>query len=321
MRLAPLASLALAGLACAAAPRARAEDPPRAACPLGKTAPPADEAQRLALGARYFDQAIQYVARGGALGKASDLYAHLDVVWDLPDNHHEGEQSFWYLAPDKMRTELKALGSTTVKILDADKAWTVIPQLPPERRVHRLHGTPGAEDTLAQLKEDLLRMQDLTDFVTLEGLKGSGVTFEYQGSTVGTNQYEGCWLKVARRSPDGRRITFWLAYEMDGATGSPRATWPGVVRVEGDPAKGLWTEDWILRDWDSPQAQKRAFRYPFKIQAWRQNPDPALAASDPPRKFLTAIVDDIAVNAGPDPSRFVPPRAPGEPPPPPTPNR
>jgi hypothetical protein len=321
MRRLPLA-FAAALLIASGAPRLLGAEDPKPAdprCSLGKSPPPADEGERLALGARYFDHAIQYVARGGSLGKATDLYAHLDAQWDLPENHHEGEQSFWYLAPDKMRTELKAMGSVTVKILDGSKAWTVRPQAPEGRRLYRMHGTPGAENELAQLKEDLVRVQDLTDFVTLEGLKGPGVSFEYQGSTVGTNVYEGCWLKVARRSPDGRKITFWLAYETDPA-GGVRATWPGVVRVEGDSSKSLWTEDWVLRDWDSPSAKKRSFRYPFKIEAWRQNPDPEVAKTDPPRKFLTAFVDDILVNAGADPSRFDPEAAAAAIPPP-TPNR
>jgi hypothetical protein len=303
--------LLTAALLAALAPAsgaARAEDPlPPRPCSLGKSAPPTDEGQRLALGARYFDQAIQYVARGGSLGKATDLYVHLDAKWDLEDNRHEGEQALWYLAPDKMRNETKAMARTTVKILNASRAWVVQPQAPADRRVYRIHGTTGAERELAQMKEDLVRVQDLTDFVTLEGLKGEGVTFEYQGSTIGTNAYEGCWLKVARKSPDGRKITFWLAYEPEGAGGAVRATWPGVVRVDGDPQRGLWTEDWILRDWDSPSAKRRTFRYPFRVDAWRLNPDPEAAKADPPRKFLTAVVDDILVNAGVNLTYFEPP--------------
>jgi hypothetical protein len=301
-----LAAVALAAaflLAPGALPVTSAEEP-ALSCPLGRTDPPASEAERLALGTRYFDQAIQYVARGGGLGQATDLYVHLDARWDLEDNHHEGEQTLWYLAPDKMRNELKAVGTVTTKILDGAQAWVVRPGSPP--RVYRIHGTPGAEKDLAQMKEDLVRVQDLTDFVTLQGLKGEGVTFEYLGSTVGHGSYRGCWLKIARRSPDGRKITFWLAYEADAS--GVRATWPGVVRVDGDPERGLWTEDWILRDWDSPSAKRRAFRYPFRVEAWRSNPSPEAARSDPPRKFLTAVVDDILVNSSLDPALFQPPK-------------
>jgi hypothetical protein len=307
LRAVPLAALAaFLFLARGGAPVAHAADDPvpNPPCPLGETQPPASEVERLALGARYFDQAIQYVARGGALGQATDLYVHLDARWDLEDNHHEGEQSLWYLAPDKMRNELKAVGTVTTKILDGSQAWVVRPGSPP--RVYRIHGTPGAERDLAQMKEDLVRVQDLTDFVTLQGLKGEGVTFEYQGSKIGSKDYAGCWLKVARRSPDGRKITFWLAYEADAS--GVRATWPGVVRVDGDAQRGLWTEDWILRDWDSPSAKRRAFRYPFRVEAWRSNPDPEAARADPPRKFLTAVVDDILVNSSVDPAMFKPPK-------------
>jgi hypothetical protein len=241
---------------------------------------------------RYFDQAIQYVARGGSLGKASSFYAHLDVKWDLEHDHYEGEQAVWYLAPDKMRSERKMLGKLTTKMFNGGKAWNI----DAFGKEYRVHGTPGAEPELAQMREDLLRVQDLTDFVTLEGLKGEGVTFEYLGSTIGVGVYEGCWLKVTRRSPDGRKITFWIAYEVEGATGGVRATWPGVVRVDGDLERGLFTEDWILKDWESPSAKKRAFRYPFKIEAWRSHPDPAVAKTDPARKFMTAFVDDIVLN-------------------------
>ena len=156
------------------------------------------------------------------------------------------------------------------------------------------------------MKEDLVRIQDLTQFVTLEGLKGPGVQFEYVGSFEGSGVYAGVWLKVSRRSPDGRKITFWLAREK-GADGHEHATWPGIVRIEGDAAQRLWTEDWVLKEWDSQRAKPRAFRYPSKIQAWRSNPDPAQAKSDPPRRFLAAVIDDIQVNSGIPVTQFAPP--------------
>ena len=119
-------------------------------------------------GARYFDQAIAWVARGGSLGKAVDLYVHLDAQWDLEENHSEGQQSVWYLAPDKSRTEMMSPTGPTTKILDGDKAWVVNQA----GTVSRIHATPGAEQTLKQLKEDLLRIQDLTAVPDARGPEG-----------------------------------------------------------------------------------------------------------------------------------------------------
>ena len=285
-----------------------AGDPPAPAAPPAPP-PPASPAagleDALARGARFFDQSIAWVARGGSLGQARDLYVHLDATWDLEDNHHQGPQAVWYVAPDKMRSELTALARTTTKILNGERAWT----LDKAGVVHRLHGTPDGEAALAQLREDKTRVADLTQFLTLEGLKGPGVVFEHQGNFEGSGVYGGKWIKVARRSPDGRKITFWLNQDPDPATGEMRASWPGIVRVDGDVAKKLQNEDWILKDWDAPTAAPRAFRYPFKIQGWRSNPDPAMAKQDPPKKFLTAVLDDIQINTGVDPRKCEGPSA------------
>jgi hypothetical protein len=253
-------------------------------------------------GARYFDQAIAFVARGGTLGRAVDLYAHLDVKWDLEDNHHEGEQKVWFQTPDRMRTEIVAAGKAQTKILLGDKAWNILPN----GTVRRVHGTPDAAPQMKQMAEDLVRVQDLTAFVTLEGLKGPGITFQFQGATKGDGLYAGNWLKVARRAPDGRKITFWLGMET-APDGSVRATAPGVVRIDGDPATGLWTEDWIFSDWDAPRAQPRPYRYPARLQAWRIHPDPAKVRESPPSRFLFAAVNDIQINAGIPPQVFTPP--------------
>ena len=74
--------------------------------------------------------------------------------------------------------------------------------------------------------------------------------------------------------------------------------------MDGDAARKLQNEDWILKDWEAPAAAPRAFRYPFKIQAYRSNPDPAMAKQDPPRRFLFAIMDDIQINTGIDAAKF-----------------
>jgi hypothetical protein len=135
------------------------------------------------------------------------------------------------------------------------------------------------------------------------------VLFEFQGAVKGSKVYEGDWLKIARRSPDGRKITFWLAYE-PGRDGQPTATWPGVVRVEGDAAAGLFTEDWILKSWDLPSAQPRAFRYPTSVQAWRFAADKSSSSG---QKFLTAILTDVQINQGVDGGKFAPPGVPATP--------
>jgi hypothetical protein len=309
----PLVSLVTAlGLAAALPAAIAAGDPPAGSPPPPANPPPAappagapsvpleDSLQR---GARFFDQAIAWVARGGSLGKTRDFYASLDSKWDL-DEHNEGAQKVWFQTPGRMRLENRFLAGNQVKVLDGDKAWTW--DAADEQRVRRLHATPDAAEALKQLKEDFQRLQDLTDFVTLEGLKGPGVLFEFQGQVRGSKVYEGDWLKIARRSPDGRKITFWLAFET-GPDGQPRATWPGVVRVAGDAAAGLFTEDWILRSWDPPAAASRPFRWPASVQAWRFPADKNTGSA---QKFLTAVLNDVQVNQGVDAATFAPPAAP-----------
>jgi hypothetical protein len=289
------AVLALAGLSV----RVEAGDPPA-------TTSPAPTEDALALGARYFDQAIAWVAKGGTLGTTRDFYAVLDANWDLPNEdgvveHFEGQEIVLFASPDKMRTQRTYAAATTTKILDGEKAWVVLPT----GAVQRVHGTPDAERTLKQMREDRLRIQDLTGFVTLEGLKGPGVTFEFVKAVTGSGEYAGRWLKLNRHSTQGRRMTFWLAYEDDGK-GGVRATWPGVVRIEGDAAAGLWTEDWILKGWDDPAAKPRAYRYPSRIVGWRQPVDGSQRA----QRFASLAVQDIQVNAGIDEASFVPPPPP-----------
>jgi hypothetical protein len=283
---------------------AAGDPPPTPAAPAtpasGPAVPLEDSLQR---GARHFDQAIAWVARGGALGRMRDFYAALDAKWDL-EEHNEGTQRVWFATPGRMRLENQFVARNQVKVLDGEKAWTW--DAGGEGRVTRLHGTPDAEHDLKQLKEDFQRLQDLTDFLTLEGLKGEGVLFEFQGAVKGSNVYQGEWLKVARRSPDGRKITFWLAHEA-GPDGQPRATWPGVVRVEGDVAQGLFSEDWILKDWEMPTAKPRAFRYPMKVQGWRFPADKGSASGT---KFLAAVLTDVQINQGVDAAKFAPPAAP-----------
>ena len=72
--------------------------------------------------------------------------------------------------------------------------------------------------------------------------------------------------------------------------------------MDGDAAKNIPTEDYILKEWqDPPPDQPRAYRYPRKIQAWQ------ILGQQQPVRFLSATVDDLKINAGIDPSRFLPP--------------
>jgi hypothetical protein len=280
--------------------------PPPAAAPAPSPAPsPAPAADDvMTIGARTFDESIAWVARGGALGRARDVYVDVFAVLDVPEQEHfEGRELVWFASPDKMRQERQAGGAVTTKILDGERAWEVLAS----GSVARLHGRPDAEHDLRQLKEDLTRMSDLAAFLTLEGIKGEGVVFEFQGAVEGSSgATAGKWLKVARRSPDGRKITFWFAYEAD-ANGRPRATWPGVVRVDGDAARGVFTEEWVLKEWDAADAKPRPFRYPKKVQGWRYpEGDRAKAA-----RFALFNLDDVQINAGIDAGRFAPPDAGG----------
>jgi hypothetical protein len=281
-------------------------EPPPPAPPT----PAAGIEDSLQLGAKYFDQAISWVARGGTLGKPRDFYAKLEVSWDLPDMKHDGQQEVWFAAPEKMRTILTAAEHSTTKVLNGEQAWQVLST----GAVKRIHGSPDGAATMKQMKEDLVRLQDLTAFLTLEGLKGPGVVFEFEKKTEGKHVYEGKWLKINRRSPDGRKMTFWLAYDANEKGDVLRATWPGVVRVDGDVAQNLHTEDWILKDWDSPTAKARSFRYPRRIQGWRLNPDKKAAETDPPKRFVAAVLEDVQMNQGieakmfDDPAKVAPPK-------------
>src|SRR5688572_10025232 len=98
------ALVAAALLGTAACPFAAAEDAPAPGpAPAPAPSPAAAPDESLVLGARYFDQSIAWVARGGTLGVAVDVYVHAEVKWDMEDNRAEGEQSVWFAAPDRMR--------------------------------------------------------------------------------------------------------------------------------------------------------------------------------------------------------------------------
>ncbi len=297
IRTALVASFLLLGILAFAAPAPLlAQGGPGGTAPA---APPAKQDPALAWGARFFDDAIRYVARGrAAMPQVNDFYAKLDAKIELDTSRQEGLMRLWYKAPGMFRQELSTNGGTTTKILKGEEGWIRTPQ----GRVDSLAFTPEGQKTIKQLKDDRDRISDLASFLTLQALKGPGVTFHFDGYKKGSGTYAGNWIKITRRAPSKTNIVFWLAYERTGEN-SVRATWPGIVRVEGDPSKNYPTEDYILKEWDSQLSQtSREFRYPRRIEAYSILKD--AQGRTVPTRFLFAIVDDIKINAGIDATRF-----------------
>ena len=138
-------------------------------------------------------------------------------------------------------------------------------------------------------------------FLTLRSLMGDGAQFFFEGEKEGNGSYAGRWLKLRRVAPGAAEMHFWLAFQR-GADGGYQATWPGIVRILGDPSRNLPTEDYILRSWKDPQrGAGQSFRYPEQIDAYSLLPGRA------PLRFLRATVRDIKINVGIDPARFLPP--------------
>jgi len=249
-------------------------------------------------GAALFDQCIWYVSQGQrGITRTTDFHIAVTAELDLDTTKHRGPMRLWWRAPDKYRQELTTNGQTTTKILNGNFMWIVHPT----GSVQRMHGTPEGARAIQQLKEDRLRMGDLAQFITLQSLKGPGVTFEYIGEKVGKGDYAGNWLKVTRRAPGVTTMHFWFAYDR-AQNGGFVAKWPGVVRIDGDAARGVPTEDFILKDWtESPATQATKFRYPRQIDAYSQT------GNERPVRFLRATVQDIAINAGLADDLFKPP--------------
>jgi hypothetical protein len=263
-------------------------------------------------GRAYFDQAVAWVNDGkGGIHTLTDFYADLaDVQFNVQGNHHEGYMRLWLKSPGKYRLELRPGAPKqriTTKILNSstapdgrtrDQMWI----LHPDNRVEALHGRAAGANAIAQMQRDRRRLEELARFLTLEGLKGPGVQFFYEGPRKGSGTFEGNWLKILRRIPNGADLTFHLAYERDPRDPSGRAvicTYPGVVTVVGDPRSNEPTEYYVLKDWKrGPQ-----FRYPGRIEAYTQD-----QVGQRPRRFLLAFPRDIRINTGLGDDLFVAPR-------------
>lgn len=309
MRTLALGTLALATLCAAPLPLLGAQGgagpvPPAPVPPPlpAPQAPAMDPAAGQAFAQRLFDEAVRWVAKGQAgLSKVTDFTVALDARFELDNTRHEGPMRVWLQLPDLYRQELTMSNVTTTKVMNRGLLY-VREGTGPFRPMNRTADGAGA---VKQAQEDMVRLEDLTKFLTLEGLKGPGVVFEFDGRRKPSGTYarkdgDQTWMKIVRKAPGKPNITFWLAHEAD-AQGITRATYPGVVRVDGDAAQGIPTEDFILQDWvDSPPDQPRAYRYPRKIVAFQIKPGLE------PINFLNAIVEDLKINTGIDATRFEP---------------
>lgn len=266
----------------------------------GQPAPQPGAAQALAQ--RLFDESVRWVARGQqGIQQVRDFYVSLEAKLDLEQTHSEGPMRLWLQTPDLYRQEMTLSNSMQTKILNKGSLWIAGND---GKFVNMLRTADGA-NALRQANDDLERLVDITTFLTLQGLKGPGVTFESEGEKAPSGAYArpggGTWWKIVRKALGKPNITFWLAHFSDAA-GTVHATFPGVVRVDGEPQSNIPTEDYLLQNWDDqPGEPARTFRYPRKILAFQSRPGQAAV------NFLTAVVTDIKINQGIDATRFLPP--------------
>lgn len=300
---AALAALLVVGVLALAAPApSHAQGGPGAQPPAQPPAQPVDPNVRW--GTHFFDDAIRYVARGrNSMPVVRDFYAQLDAKIELDAGTQEGLMRVWFQAPTCYRVELTTNNATTTKILNGNQGWIRTAS----GRVQNLALSAEGQQAIRQLRDDRDRISDLTQFLTLQGLKGPGIVFRYEGYTTGTGTYAGKWIKISRRAQGKPDMTFWIAYEKTGPN-QVRATWPGIVRVAGDPAQNYPTEDYMLKDWDSALSkQRRSFRYPRRIEGYSLLKDKR-TGQDRKTRFLFAIVDDVQVNTNIKPAQFQQPR-------------
>ncbi len=260
------------------------------------------------MGARLFDDCIRWVSKGGAgIGKATDFYVKLNAEMDLEQSRHKGPMRLWWKTNDRFRWELTTAGKRLTKILNVSRKVnpprTMMWIIQGNGQTRRMHGTAEGTRAIKQLKADAERLGDLARFITLGELRGPGVRFVYGGPRQGQGTYAGNWVKISRHAQGAATVHFWLAYQRDQA-GNIRATYPGIVRVDGDARQKIPTEDYLLKGWqNSSPSSPRAFRYPRSIDAYSFMPKSGQA----PARFLRATVEDIKINAGIDESRFMPP--------------
>lgn len=252
----------------------------------------------------YFDQAIRFVADGKqGIHNLTDFFADLhDVRFAVGANRHDGHMRLWLKTPDKYRFEIRQKKNPlaggqriTTKILDGGQMWIQHP----DGRTQRMHGAGGsAQAAITQMQEDRRRLLDLARFLTLDGLKGPGVEFINEGFTTGSGTFAGTWVRIRRKIQGGADVVFYLHHIPDPRDPRRRrATYPGIVKVEGDPRTNEPTEYYLLKNWRrGPQ-----FRYPGEIQAFSQ-----ARPNTPMNLFLQAYPADVRINTGLQSSLFAP---------------
>ncbi len=268
----------------------------------GKRAAPVDPSH----GPIYFDHAVRYVNDGKrGIHALTDFFADLhDVTFNVGRNRHEGHMRLWLKTPDKYRFEIRQKKNVrapgqriTTKMLDGEKMWI----LHPDGQEQRLHGTSTGAGAIRQMKADRRRLMDLARFLTLDGLKGPGVTFLNEGPTQGSGTFAGNWFRIRRKIKGGADVVFYLAHEADPRDPRRRrATYPGIVKIEGNVRLNEPTEYYLLKQWRrGPQ-----FRYPTEIQAFSQ-----MGPTGKMNSFLHAYPADVRINVGLQSTLFAPPVA------------
>jgi hypothetical protein len=257
---------------------------------------------RFVWGRKFFEQAIRYVSRDRLFRpRIADFEVRLDAKLEVEGAAHEGQMRFWYSGAGGFRWDTKGREGTTSMVLNGEKGW--------------LQAADGRTKTLGTSREDREWMRgvraqrawvgELADVIALQPLRGGGARFRFDGYKRGSGTYAGEWAKVTRLAPGQRDMLFWFAYER-GSGNEVTVTWPGIVRIEGNPQYP--TEDYILREWDSEHLPERTrFRYPRRIEAYAIMKDDQERPA--PRRFFFAIVEDIRFNAGFDAKAFDRPAA------------
>lgn len=258
-----------------------------------------------AWGALFFDQAARWVEGDGpSVDRLETFRCSLAAKIELDTSRREGRIRCWYRAPDAFRQEVETHGGTTTHILRGRRGWSV----DPEGRVEDLTRMPDGVQRLGQLHQGRSRVVDWFEFLTLRPLQGPEARFRFDGYKRGSGTYAGKWIKITRVHPGQRKIVFWLAYERVSGGDDVRATWPGIVRIEGagEGEHGTYTEDWILEEWDAPSSETwMGRRFPRRIEAYAIEKD--AADRTVPRRFLFALVEDLQVNEPVEDRLFEPP--------------
>ena len=252
-------------------------------------------------GDQLFRTAIDWVANGKTvIHTVSNFFAELeDVQMSWEDSRHEGHLRLWFQNPDKYRFEMRpqrASKERTTKLLVGNQMWVMTPS-----GAKAMHKSPQGAGAIRQMRQDRERLSDLSKFLTLAGLLGKDVRFQYRGPRRGSGTFAGEWVQVDRIAPDGSIISFFFAYTRDARGGIARATYPGVVTVTGDPTRGEPIEHFILKDWESGPY----YRFPRTISGYAKK----AGAPGKPKRFLRASTHDLRINAKMPPTVFAPPKS------------